>query len=299
LTKVLVTGVNGLLGQKLIFLLAQHEGIEIVASGRGKARIDFGNIQYLDLDLSDRKSVMENVTNCNPTHIIHSAAMTQVDHCEQQKETCWKNNVLATENIVAVSKKLGTYLQFISTDFIFDGHNGPYSESDMPNPINYYGISKLRAEEIVAASGLDWSIVRTVLVYGVGKDLSRSNLVLWAKQKLENGEQIRVVNDQWRNPTLVEDLAKGCQLILDAGAHGIYNIAGREYLTPFDVAIATADVFALDKNLISPTNASEFIEIAQRPLKTGFDISKAKNELGYEPVSLERGIITVKDQLAS
>jgi dTDP-4-dehydrorhamnose reductase len=194
---------------------------------------------------------------------------------------------------------LRAYLQYISTDFIFDGFDGPYKEEDHPNPINYYGKSKLKGEELVLNSGLQYAIIRTVLVYGVGQDLQRSNLVLWVKNKLQRGEHIRVVDDQWRNPTLVEDLAIGCKLVLEKGAYGIYNVAGKEYLTPFDIAMKTADIFSLDKNLISPTNAVKFKEVARRPLKTGFFITKARENLGYEPVTLERGLQIVKKQVAN
>jgi len=299
LGKILVTGANGLLGQKLIFLLSKQEGIEVIATGRGPARIDFGDIRYLNIDLASSMAVSEQLLKYAPTHIIHAAAMTQVDNCETDKDSCWLNNVVATENLIEAAKDLRAYIQYISTDFIFDGFDGPYKEEDHPNPINYYGRSKLQGEISVLQSGLQYAIVRTVLVYGAGQDLSRSNLVLWVKNKLENGEKIRVVDDQWRNPTLVEDLAIASQSILLKGIHGIYNIAGKEYLTPFDIAIKTAEVFNLDKNLISPTNAIEFKEIATRPLKTGFDISKARENIGFEPVTLERGLQIVKDQITN
>ena len=299
MAKILITGANGLLGQKLVYLLSKETRLEICATGRGPSRIDFGPVSYLNIDLANREEVLDQLLKCAPTHIVHAAAMTQVDDCERDQERCWRNNVIATENLIEAAKRSRAYFQYISTDFIFDGFDGPYKEEDHPNPINYYGKSKLQGEALVMQSGLQCSIVRTVLVYGVGQDLQRSNLVLWVRNKLENGEKIRVVDDQWRNPTLVEDLALGSRLILEKAAHGIYNIAGKEYLTPFDIAMKTADYFELDKNLISPTNAVEFREEATRPLKTGFIIAKARENLGYEPVTLERGLQIVKEQLAN
>lgn len=295
--KILITGTNGLLGQKLIFLLSNKEGIEVVATGRGPARILFDNVKYLDIDLAVRQEVFSAIVKEKPTHIIHAAAMTQVDMCETEQEECWKNNVLASENLIEVAEEIDSYFQYISTDFIFDGNGGPYHEEDKPIPINFYGKSKHMVEQLLAISKLNYSIVRTVLVYGVGQDLSRSNIVLWVKNKLEKNEPIRVVNDQWRNPTLVEDLASGCVMILERNAQGIYHVSGQEYLTPFDIALKTADIFELDKSLITPTNASEFEEVATRPLKTGFDISKIQGEFGFQPVSLEKGIAIVKEQL--
>ena len=294
-----MTGTNGLLGQKLIFLFSNKEEIEVIATGRGPSRITFNNVKYLDIDLARRHEVFSAILKERPTHIIHAAAMTQVDICETEKEECWKNNVLASENLIEVAEELDSYFQYISTDFIFDGNGGPYNEGDKPNPINFYGKSKHMVEQLLAISGLDYSIVRTVLVYGVGQDLSRSNIVLWVKNKLEKNEPIRVVNDQWRNPTLVEDLASGCAMILRRNAQGIYHVSGQEYLTPYDIALTTADIFELDKSLISPTNASEFKEVATRPLKTGFDISKIQDEFGFRPVSLENGLAIVKEQLVN
>ena len=294
-----MTGTNGFLGQKLIFLLSNKEESEVIATGRGPSRITFNNVKYLDINLTRRHEVFSAILKERPTHIIHAAAMTQVDICETEKEECWKNNVLASENLIEVAEELDSYFQYISTDFIFDGNGGPYNEGDKPNPINFYGKSKHMVEQLLAISGLDYSIVRTVLVYGVGQDLSRSNIVLWVKNKLEKNEPIRVVNDQWRNPTLVEDLASGCAMILRRNAQGIYHVSGQEYLTPYDIALTTADIFELDKSLISPTNASEFKEVATRPLKTGFDISKIQNEFGFRPVSLENGLAIVKEQLVN
>lgn len=297
MNKILITGANGLLGQKLVFLLSKQKDAEIIATGRGAARIDFSDVRYIDLDLVERDKVINAILKETPTHIIHAAAMTQVDLCETEKNTCWENNVIASQNLIEAAAEVGAYFQYISTDFIFDGTGGPYKEGDKPTPINYYGKSKLEAEHLLANSGLTFSIVRTVLVYGLGQDLSRSNIVLWVKKKLENGEKIRVVNDQWRSPTLVEDLAIACKLILEDNKVGIFHISGDEYLTPYDIAIKTADIFGLDKNLISTTNATEFKEVARRPLKTGFNNSKAKSTLGFKPTSLEQGIALIKEQL--
>jgi len=297
LKKILVTGANGLLGQKLVFLLSTQKDIEVIPTGRGPARIDFHDLKYLDIDLSNRNQVFADILKIAPSHIMHAAAITQVDICETDKEFCRTNNVIASENLIEVALELNAYFQYISTDFVFDGKGGPYNESDPPNPVNFYGKSKYAVEQILASTPLEYSIVRTVLVYGVGENMSRSNLVLWVKNKLEKGEPIRVVNDQWRTPTLVEDLAMGCYKVLEKKATGIFHISGKDYLTPYDIALQVADLFGLDRRLISPTNAAEFQEVGTRPLRTGFDISKARKELNYEPVPLERGLHIVREQI--
>jgi dTDP-4-dehydrorhamnose reductase len=185
----------------------------------------------------------------------------------------------------------------LSTDFIFDGKEGPYKEDAQPNPLSYYGNSKWEAEKIVQQLATPWAIARTVLVFGISETASRSNIILWVKKSLEEGKNIKVVDDQWRTPTLAEDLAMGCWLIANQKATGIFNISGKEMLTPYDMAIATADFFKLDKSFITRTDASGFSQPAVRPPKTGFVIDKAREVLGYEPHSFMEGIEILAQQM--
>ena len=185
----------------------------------------------------------------------------------------------------------------VSTDFVFDGSFGPLDESANPNPVNYYGKCKLAAEERVKQKAKSWAIVRTVLVYGITHNMSRSNIILWVKKSLESGENIQVVTDQWRTPTLAEDLAIGCYLIAMKKAQGIYHISGKDMLSPYEMAIKTADFFNLDQSLIHQTDASQFTQPAKRPPKTGFVIDKARKVLGYEPRSFEEGLKVLQSQI--
>ena len=159
-------------------------------------------------------------------------------------------NVDAVANLIEASEKNKVFLLHVSTDFIFDGEAGPYDEEAEANPVSYYGESKLAAEKLLEASNIKWAIARTVLVYGISEAMSRSNIILWVKKSLEDGKTIKVVDDQWRTPTLAEDLALGCYLIADQEAEGIFNISGKDFLSPYDMAIKTADFFGLDKSLI-------------------------------------------------
>jgi dTDP-4-dehydrorhamnose reductase len=232
-----------------------------------------------------------------PDVVINTAAMTHVDHCEQQKKECWRQNVDAVANLISACQTTDSFLIHISTDFIFDGKNGPYLEEAEPNPLSYYGESKLASEKLLQASTIKWAIVRTVLVYGVVHDMSRSNIILWVRENLRNGKSIQVVNDQWRTPTLAEDLAEGCILIANKRAQGIYNISGEELLTPYDIAVQTADFFNLDKSLIKEVDGSVFKQPAVRPAKTGFVLTKAKKQLGYSPHSFLQGLSIMQYQL--
>jgi dTDP-4-dehydrorhamnose reductase len=280
--RILVTGANGLLGQKLVELILTKEDY-LIATAKSKLVLPLTLGEYHQLDVTNKEQVLEVISKAKPDVVINTAAMTNVDLCETEREKCWASNVTSVENLVAACALSNTHLIHLSTDFIFDGTHGPLDEQAIPNPISYYGESKLAAEKVVQSSTIPWTIARTVLVYGVTKDMSRSNIVLWVKKSLEEGKTINVVNDQWRTPTLAEDLAIGCYLAATKKATGIFNISGEEMMTPYDIAIATADFFKLDKSLIKETDSSKFTQAAKRPPRTGFVIEKAKDQLSYQP----------------
>lgn len=291
--KVLVTGANGLLGQHLIRQLVYEGKFTIHATGKGESRLPYGatnGITYHPLDLTDFKMAQTLIEKISPHIILHAAAITQPNECATDKTNCWKTNVGVTRALIKGAQKAKSYFIYVSTDFVFDGKEGPYDEHAIPNPINDYGESKLLGEEIVELSGLHWAIVRTVLVYGDKVPGGRNNFVLWVKEKLEIGEPIKVVNDQYRTPTFVEDLAKGILLVVMKHAKGIYHISGKELCTPFQLATMIATMLEKDPSLIEAVTAGTFQELAKRPLKTGFVITKAVKELGFVPTKLEDGL---------
>jgi len=294
--KVLVTGANGLLGQKLYLLLTKQDNTEVVACSKGVNKNSFISTNYLELDITDKILVNKVLNEVYPDIVINTAAMTNVDQCESEKEGCWEINVSGVANLIEACKDNGTFLIHLSTDFIFDGSAGPLDESAEPNPVNYYGESKLAGEKLIMDSDIDWAIVRTVLVYGIIPQMSRSNIILWVKQSLEQGKDINVVDDQWRTPTLAEDLAMGCLLIANKRAKGIFNISGKDFLTPYQMAMKTAEFFSLDTSLIHKTDSNRFTQPARRPLITGFIIKKAENELNYYPHTFEEGLSILADQ---
>ncbi len=295
--KLLITGATGLLGRKLVSLLEQRNDIKTVASARKAISFYTGVVDTLLLDVTDRASVLETIQAQRPDVIINAAAMTQVDDCELKQEECWKQNVHSVQNLVEACEQSDVHLVHVSTDFVFNGTHGPLDETALPDPISFYGKSKLEGERIIQQSKVRASILRTVLVYGVTSDMSRSNIVLWVKNSLEAKKPIRVVNDQFRTPTLAEDLATGCLLAAEKRVQGIYHISGDEMMTPYDIAMRTARFFGLDESLISPTDASQFTQPAKRPQKTGFIIDKAKRELGYKPHTFDEGLAIVREQL--
>ncbi len=296
--KILVTGSNGLLGQKLIYALQYHPEIEVVATARGENRIHAkdGYI-YESLDLTDSAAVTEMIRKHRPDCIIHTAAMTNVDACEIDPVACKLNNLDVVSFLVEACQPFGTHFIHLSTDFVFDGEAGPYKETDKPNPQSIYAQSKVDSEKLVMASSLPWTIIRTIIIYGVVDDTQRSNVVLWTKNSLEQGKQITVITDQLRGPTLAEDLADACIQAAIRKAEGIYHVSGKEVLPIIDISYAVADFFQLDKSLIKPVTTAALNQPAKRPLKTGFIISKAEKELGYKPHSLIEGLKIVAKQL--
>lgn len=296
--KILLTGSNGLLGQKLVALLRQQPGVELVATSRGANKLAslFPDVHFVPLDVTDAAQVRHVLAQEQPTHLIHAAAMTNVDECEQNRAACWLQNVTALENLVPACAAADIHLTHLSTDFIFSGEQGPLAEDATPGPINFYGESKLAAEQVVQASTGRWAIARTVLVYGMAHEYGRTNIVLWVRDSLRAGNPIKVVADQWRTPTLAEDLAQGCWLIARQGAQGLFHLSGDELLTPYDLALRVAAHFGLDASLLEQVDARTFSQPARRPARTGFLIEKARRELGYAPRSLAEGIALVAAQ---
>jgi dTDP-4-dehydrorhamnose reductase len=296
--KILVTGANGLLGQKLSMLLLQDKTVYPILTAREKLTFPATRGEFSPLDITDAHAVKEVLSRLKPDMVINTAAMTLVDKCETEQEACWVANVTSVENLIQTCRLINAHLIHVSTDFIFDGTHGPLDEAAQPNPVNFYGKSKLAAEELMIKSDISYSILRTVLVYGITHDMSRTNIVLWVKENLEQGKSIRVVNDQWRTPTLAEDLAQGCYLAAMKKAKGVFNISGKDFITPYDIAIKTATHFKLDKSLIVASDSNQFTQTARRPLKTGFIIEKARKELGYEPHSFEEGLALLAQQIS-
>ena len=298
--RILITGSNGLLGQKLVAALRNDPTVALTATSRGPDRSpDPLHDRYRPLDITDAAAVDAVFDAVRPEAVIHTAAMTNVDACELDPAACRLQNVTATAHLVRAAQRHGSHFIHLSTDFIFDGMAGPYREEDAPAPLSVYGHSKLDSERVVQEGGLaKWAIARTIIVYGVAPGLSRGNVVLWAKGALEKGEPIRVVDDQWRMPTLAEDLAEGCIRISRRGATGIYHLSGPDGMSILELVHRVGRFFGLPLNGVQAVKSNTLGQPAQRPPRTGFVLDKARRELGYEPRGFEAGLAVVRDQLA-
>ncbi|MBC7588942.1 MAG: SDR family oxidoreductase [Chitinophagaceae bacterium] len=287
--KIFITGANGFLGQHLSLYLAA-KGFDIITSGRGDCKIpDKEKFIYKQLELTNKKEVLETINELKPHVIIHTAAMSKPDECERQRDVCLLNNVTATSYLVDAANAVDGKFIYVSTDFVF-GEGGPHNEDDFLAPLNFYGESKLMAEELVKKKAKHYAIMRPVFIYGKIWEGMRPTFLHWVKNNLEQNKPIKVVSDQQRTPTYVIDLCKGIEAMIDKNVTGIYHLAGKEILSPYQMAVQVAAILNLDKTLIESVTSETFPEPVKRAKKSGLVIDKARKELGYEPVCFEEGV---------
>ena len=296
--KILITGSNGLLGQKLIEKILREGRAELLATSRGKNRYPVTDgYEYEEMDILDTDQMSKVIGGFKPDAIIHTAAMTNVDTAQIEKNLSYDLNVTAVQHLLSLCERWDIQLISLSTDFVFDGLKGMYHEHDTVGPVSYYGETKVLGEELLKKSSARWVVVRTILVYGITHDMSRSNIVLWAKSALEKGLPISVVNDQWRMPTLAEDLAEACILAVERDARGIYHICGKDYMSIANLVRKVADYWSLDQSVITEVSSEDLNQNARRPLKTGFVLDRAIKDLGYSPHSFNEGLGILDEQL--
>ena len=296
--KVLITGSNGLLGQKLLHKLREDELVELVATSIGVNRVSQKTgYKYISLDVTNKEEVERVILAQKPHVVINTAAMTNVDLCEDKRRECDSLNINAVKYLADLCKKIDAHLIHISTDFIFDGENGPYSEDDEPNPLSYYGLSKLKSEQLLQAHSVNWTILRTIIVFGVGENLSKGNIVLWAKDALAKGDSLNIIDDQFRAPTLAEDLADICILAAKKKALGIFNASGKDIMSIYELVERVAKHYGMSTDNLNKISTSTLNQKAVRPPKTGFILDKSINELGYKPHSFEECLDLMDEQI--
>lgn len=286
--KILITGSNGLLGQKIV-RQAIKKGITFLATSKGENRNpDCPSEYYQSLDICDASAIEKVFSDFKPTHVIHTAAITNVDACELNPAECELVNVTATNYLFEAAQKINAHFQLLSTDFIFDGEKGNYKETDAPNPLSVYAKSKVDGEAILLnADYKNHSIVRTIIVYGIGNNLSRNNIICWAKEALSIGQPMNIIDDQFRAPTWADDLAWACLRICELSKTGIYHISGPETLSIYSIVERVAKYYDLSTESLTKTDSSTLNQPAKRPPRTGFDLTKSRNDLGYNPKTIE------------
>ena len=285
-----------MLGQRLIEFYSGQPGIQLLACSAEDKPI-FDNEDYLKMDITHREEVKDLVYDFYPDIIINAAGYTNVDMSETEREQAWKTNVKGVEYIAEVSRVIDSHIIHISTDYIFDGKKGPYSEKDKPGPLGYYARTKLASENVLRLSGTYYTILRTNVLYGIAHN-SRPDFVRWVVNSVRSGKKIRIVTDQINNPTFIDDLIQAISKVIEYKKYGVYNIGGKEFLSRYDFTMKIADFFRLDKSLITPVKTEELKQAAPRPLKSGLLILKAQTELGYKPHSIDESLAKMKRELS-
>jgi dTDP-4-dehydrorhamnose reductase len=293
--RILITGSNGMLGQRAVQFYSSKENIELLATSVEEKAV-FDSVEYIPVDIKDRDNIKKVIYDYCPDFIVHTAAFTNVDLSEKLREDAWKINVKGVEYIAEAARTIDAHIIHISTDYIFDGKNGPYDENAIPDPLGYYGRTKLASENTLRISGTFFTILRTNVLYGIAQN-SRPDFVRWVINSLSKNENIRIVKDQINNPTFIDDLVQGINKIIEFRKIGVYNIGGKEFLSRFDFTLRIAEYFNLDKKLILPITTDELKQPARRPLKSGLLILKAETELGYKPHTITESLAAMKKEL--
>lgn len=293
--KILITGANGLIGRKVIRLLLQDSNNQVYATSQKRIQFD-SNVQFFTVNLiySDINKLIETI---KPDVLFHCAAIASPDACEVDRYTCFKLNVEVTTRLASSCRDYGVHLIFLSSDFIFDGNKGDYTEEDLPAPISYYGETKLEAEKNLLDLNIGATIVRTSLVYGYEDHLARMNVALKVIDHLKNSKTYKVPFDQIRTPTFAEDLASALVRLAEKRLAGVYNVSGSEGVSVFDFSKRIANAFGLDERLLIPVSTKELSEPALRPLKTNLNIQKVIKEINFQPTTIDNSLNILKDQL--
>jgi dTDP-4-dehydrorhamnose reductase len=293
--RILLVGCNGMLGQRTAEFYLNNTDVQLLGCSIEKTAVS-KNIDYIECDITRREKIKKIILDFYPDFIINTAAYTDVDKSESERELAWKINVKGLEYISEASRVIDSHIIHISSDYIFDGIYGPYTELAKPNPLGYYGRTKLASENALKISGVIHTIIRTNVLYGIAD--SRPDFVRWIIASLRQGHIIRIVTDQVNNPTFIDDLIQGISKVIEFKKQGIYNIGGKDFLNRYDFSIEIADFFNLDKSLIKPILTEELNQPAKRPLKSGLITIKAETELGFKPHSIKDSLIKMKKELS-
>jgi len=295
LKKICVVGASGLVGQNLIKKIQEFD----IIGTFNNTPVNLENTPVIQLDVTKYESC-EQILKFHPDFIINATAISDVDYCEKFKEKAYSVNVLGVKNLVKIAKKLQCKLIQISTDGIFSGRNESYIEDDLPNPVNYYGQTKLESENEVKNLS-DHLICRTNLLYGyvsqtkLNKRSNYSkptNFVLWVLSELNKKNHIKIVNDQLSNPTLVDNLSKIIQLSLKKNLVGVFHTTDLTCISRFEFAKKIATKFGYSESLISPISSNELNQFAIRPSKTCLDCSKIqKNNINLSSIDKSLDIL--------
>ncbi len=287
--KILITGANGFLARHLLHFF-QNKNQELFSITKN----EFINDEILEVtnfccDITNETEVKKIIDAIKPNVVVHCAAMSKPDDCENNKQLCLKTNVDATKYLTENSIRYNAHFIFTSTDFIF-GEGNNHKEEDDTNPPNFYAESKILAEQIVKQTTDNYTIIRPVFMYGKALLGARKTFVQWVQNSLQNNVHIKVVNDQFRTPVFIDDICKAIETIIVNKKTGIYNLGGSQIITPYEMAVKTALHLGLNEGLIEPVTENNFNELVKRAKRSILNIDKAKQDLDFNPLAFDEGI---------
>ena len=271
--KILITGASGLLGSAVSVCFKDYFD---VVSTYTSHKLEINGCKNAYLDITDAKATLNLIKKIKPKIIVHTASLVGINACEKEKEITCKVNVEGTENIADAARAAKAKIIYISTDYVFDGKKGMYKENDKPNPINYYGKTKLEGEKFIDLKSD--AVIRTS-IYGWNVVKERKSFSTWAIDELRNKKQINVFADQFNSMILVNNLAEALKIAVDKDINGVLNIASSERTSKYDFVLKLCSSFGLDKNLVNPIKLKDMDGSELRPVDTSLDVSNAEKQL--------------------
>ena len=290
--KILITGGSGLLGEKISETLTENG--DKVFSGYFTNTPKTGTPIQFDIRNNDQvQNICKKIT---PDVIIHSAAVTNVEKCEVNRENAWKTNVKGTKSIVECANQKNIPVVYISTDYVFSGEKGNYKEGDTTNPINYYGETKLLGEALVTNKSINNLVLRPSVIYGSQKGV-KTDFAQWILTNLKTNKTMEIVTDQIVSPTITTDLAIMIKDLIERSDGGIYHTSGATPITRYDFAVKLAAKFGYDKNLIKETTCSQMNWKASRPTNSSLNIKKISKSIGRSPWNINKAFECLAEEM--
>jgi dTDP-4-dehydrorhamnose reductase len=287
--RLLITGANGLLGNKAVVLASRN--YKVIPLHHVKPLHD----NSLEVDIANEEQVLSIFRKLRPDAVIHAAAETNVDKCETQKEHAWNVNVEGTRNVAEACAEVSAKLIHISTDYVFDGEKGHYEEEDKPNPISYYGLTKLEGERRVIAHCRNYAILRASVIYGWHP--WKQNFATWVISQLRQNEEISVVEDHYNTPTLADNLAEMALEVLQRDLKGLYHASGSERISRYEFAKQIAESFQLDSSLVKTVKMGQLVAwMAKRPRDSSLSTDKIRKQLRTRPLNITEGLDRMKTE---
>ena len=283
--RVFIVGASGFIGKKLF---------DSFSKGQKTYGSFFSNSipRLIHLDITDRKAVKEIIHSLNPDVIINPAANPNVEYCEKNPEETWQVNVEGSKNLIEIAKEIGAKFVYFSSDYVFDGTSGPYSEDDFPNPINEYGRQKLAVENLIKSSLENYLIIRVTVVYGW--EPRGKNFVMSMIRNLKNGKIMKVPDDQIGSPTYVDNMVQAVKKLIESDKTGLYNVAGTDLMDRYTFSKIVAKVFDIDDNLLIPVHTDKLGQKAKRPLKAGMKVTKVQKDVQISLIGVMEGLEEMK-----